>query len=329
MIPAVRGEELKKLSKFKKIAISKIEVGEAYYFIYNVDAVPWGHLGRPVEIAGKAIRVHFANCNVLTGAGNEEPEYFLDIELTSSDLAYSFPDEHITPIAHPQIVDEKKIKALIEADKTIKRTEANERRANRVHMLVKAVGKALRVKSLELVQAAKNEDAMSALMANYVDEAINEVNQQADAVQLDHDSHDPLDLGKRSTNYNIAALTTMKMLNPKPQQSQDSQEVANLAQEMKQEFKRLNKQLELLAVVHPRPAEEARMPQKVAGMASMDGSRNACAYPRRSSSSRNQQRPFRRFGYNLPDGKRSACEGGEAALDGKFYYHPQQIGRHR
>ena len=96
-----------------------------------------------------------ANCNVLTGAGNKEPEYFLDIELTSSDLAYSIPHEHIAPIAHPQIVDEKKIKALIEADKTIKRTEANERRPNRVHMLVKAVGKALRVNSLELVQAAK------------------------------------------------------------------------------------------------------------------------------------------------------------------------------
>jgi uncharacterized membrane protein YgcG len=287
MIPAVRGEELKKLTRFKKIAVSQMQLGEAYYIIYDVGVnVPWGHLGRPVEIAGKMIRVQFANCNLLTEAENDESDYFVDMELNCTDLAYIIPTEHIAPIAErleAVNMDEEKITMLIMADKTIKRISDPERREARAAMLTRAVHKVLLVNPKELAQAVKSEKDMSTLMVVFVDEAINEILQACDANSAANEQSEEVEViefGNKSTNYNIAALIMMKILKPNAQQSQESQELATLTLEIRKEFKHLSKQVEMLAVVqpNPKPAMEAKAQEKVAGKISMDGSSGQCCY---------------------------------------------------
>ncbi len=280
MIPAIRGDDLKKLTKFKKTTVAKMDLGEPYYFMYTVGKEEsWGHLGRPFEIAGKMIRVHFANCNLLTGAENFVHEYFLDMELTCPDQAYIIPAEHIASPAVTVAVDEAKIRLLIEADKTIKRTEVSERRTSRVDMLTRAVSKALQVNSKELVEAAKSEEDMTALMTVYVDEAISDISQEREvAASVDSADCEAANFGMIATNYGIAAQVLMKTLNPKSQQLHDSQEVVNLALEMRKGFKALSQQLELLALVKPKPVEEAKALEKVAGEVSMDAKDDDCGF---------------------------------------------------
>jgi hypothetical protein len=284
MMPAVRGEELKKLKKFKKTTVSKMETGQAYYLIYDVDEEPWGHFCRPIEIAGKSIRIHFANCDVITGAEHEEPEMFLDMEATCPDVAYIIPTEHIARIARAVAVDEKKIKEVIEADKTIRRVDASENRSIRVDMLVNAVCKVLLVNPKELGQAAKSPEAMGALMIVYVDEAIAEICQKRQAVYAESEelaNYEAPTFGLSATNYTIAAAATMKILNPKPQQPHD-QELAismlEMRKEMMKEFSTLKQQIGMNAIVNPKPAEAAKALEKRVGMESMDGSNEDCCY---------------------------------------------------
>ena len=87
-------------------------------------------------------------------------------------------------------------------------------------MLTRAVRKVLLVNPKELAQAAKNEQDMSTLMVVFVDEAINEILQERDANSAANEHSEEveaIEFGQKSTNYNIAALTMMKILKPNPQ----------------------------------------------------------------------------------------------------------------
>lgn len=279
-VPALRQKDLKKLPNFLETTVAKMEVGKEYYLVYKIGSKSWGHLGRVVEIADAMVRVHFADCNVLTEPDEAEPDYFLDMNLKCTDTVFSTHTEHITPIIPTVVVDEKKIRLLIEADKTIKRMEKNPdkkaHRAARIDMLFRAVRKVLLVKPKELAEAAKSEDALSTFMATYVEEAIGEVSQECQSAHASKGLNDLMEpkLGKLATNCNIAAEATSKMLNPERQQSHDT---AALAEDLKM----IKKQLEMICLgssKQARQAEEEQTPEKVAGTLSMDGTDGACCY---------------------------------------------------